>query len=218
MAIFVVDDGVLKVLLVKRADHPFKGRWALPGGFADLEKDGSIEDTALRKLTEKTGVKLPYLEQVKTVGNARRDPRGWAITILYFALIDFEAVSEAQDRSEWASLENAYARDLAFDHAQLLASAAERLRSKTRYAALPLNLMPAEFTLTELQQMFEIVLGAPLEKKAFRRRLDASDLLEETGEKRATGKRPAALYRTSDKLTDDFVFPGLLDARAAKPM
>ena len=213
MAIFAVDDGVLKVLLVKRSDHPFKSHWALPGGFADLKKDRSIEETALRKLTEKTGVSLSYLEQVKSVGNAARDPRGWAVTILYYALIDFEAVSQSLDESEWVNLKAAANRDLAFDHAELLTAAAERLRSKTRYAALPLSLMPPQFTLTELQHMFEIVLDEPLEKKSFRRRMNAAGILEETGQSRATGKRPAALYRTNDSFKDDFIFPGLLDGR-----
>lgn len=217
MAIFAVDAEVLKVLLVKRSDHPFKNRWALPGGFADLEKDTSTEDTALRKLTEKTGVSLSYLEQVKTVGNASRDPRGWAVTILYYALIDFEAARAPSEQSEWVDLDEAAKRDLAFDHAELLRAAQLRLQSKTRYAALPINLMPPEFTLTELQHMFETVLDAPLEKKAFRRRLAASGLLEETGSQRATGKRPAALYRTTDKLTDEFVFPGLLDVKPRSP-
>ncbi len=89
MAIFSVFNGQLQVLLIKRPNFPAKDQWALPGGFADLTHDQDLMATAYRKLVEKTGISSPYLEQVASVGNAKRDPRGWAVTILYFALIDF---------------------------------------------------------------------------------------------------------------------------------
>ncbi|MEK7741074.1 MAG: NUDIX hydrolase, partial [Pseudomonadota bacterium] len=91
MAIFSVDAGQLQVLLIKRSNFPQKDKWALPGGFVDLSKDQDLMATAHRKLVEKTGLQSPHLEQVATVGNATRDPRGWAVTALYFALIDFKA-------------------------------------------------------------------------------------------------------------------------------
>jgi 8-oxo-dGTP diphosphatase len=212
IAIFAVEGGLLNVLMVNRAEFPFKNRWALPGGFVDLKTDDTIKTTAFRKLKEKTGISSPYLEQVETVGNNSRDPRGWAITVLYYALVDFTAVSNvAEQESSWIPVNDAMTLDLAFDHKALLTLALSRLRSKTRYSALPLNLMPAEFTLTELQNMFELVLDYPLEKKAFRRRLLAAQLLKETGEIRQTNRRPAALYQVTDRLTDAFVFPGILD-------
>ena len=213
MAIFAVEAAELKVLLVRRNEHPEKNRWALPGGFSDLRRDSTIEDTAHRKLFEKTGVDSPYLEQVESVGNATRDPRGWSITLLYFALIDFDtlaAQTEAED-TQWLPVLAALKLDLAFDHISLLRKAINRLRHKTRYTALPVSLMPEVFTLTELQQMFELILDTKLPKKSFRRRIEASGLLAETGEMRRTSKRPAALFKRSTTFTQDHIFPGLLD-------
>lgn len=218
MCIFAVVDADLKVLLVKRAGQPFKDKWALPGGFTDPKKDNSIEDTAFRKLFEKTGISSPYLEQVQSIGNSHRDPRGWSVTVLYFALIDFLALPESghvdpQEMTEWVSVDKAFDLHLAFDHETLLKLAINRLRTKTRYAALPIGLMPEQFTFTELQNTFELILGLSLPKKSFRRRIESSGLLEETGDMRATARRPAALYRRSESYVDDFIFPGLLDAQ-----
>jgi len=213
MAIFAVDSGVLKVLLIQRGEHPFKNRWALPGGFCDLTNDATIDATANRKLFEKTGIQSPFLEQVETIGNATRDPRGWSITLLYFALIDFETidVSLQTDDAQWLALNDALKLELAFDHKILLQKAINRLRNKTRYTALPISLMPDIFTLTELQSMFELILGSPLQKKSFRRRMEASGLLVETGKMRPTARRPAALYKRSKSFEEDHIFPGLLD-------
>jgi ADP-ribose pyrophosphatase YjhB (NUDIX family) len=213
MAIFAVEKEELKVLLIKRTEHPHKDRWALPGGFCDLKNDANTDATAHRKLLEKTGIKSPYLEQVESIGNAVRDPRGWSITILYFALIDFETVGKdlQTEDAQWFTLSEALKRDLAFDHKNLLRKAINRLRNKTRYTALPISLMPDEFTLTELQNMFELILDSSLQKKSFRRRMEASDLLVETGKMRPTARRPAALFKRSKSFADDHIFPGLLD-------
>lgn len=213
MAIFAVEKDELRVLLIKRAEHPHKDRWALPGGFCDLKNDTDTDATAHRKLFEKTGIKSPYLEQVETIGNATRDPRGWSITLLYFALIDFETVDislQTQD-AQWLALRDALKLELAFDHKALLQKAISRLRNKTRYTALPISLMPGVFTLTELQSMFELILGSPLQKKSFRRRIEASNLLVETGEVRPTTRRPAALFKRSKSFEEDHIFPGILD-------
>lgn len=213
MAIFAVEDSELKVLLIQRGEHPFKNRWALPGGFCDLTNDATLDATANRKLFEKTGIKSPYLEQVETIGNATRDPRGWSITLLYFALIDFETLDlslQTQD-AQWLAFSDALKLELAFDHKALLQKAINRLRNKTRYTALPVSLMPDIFTLTELQSMFELILGGPLQKKSFRRRMEASGLLVETGKMRPTARRPAALYKRSKSFEEDHIFPGLLD-------
>ena len=217
MAIFAVEEAALKVLLVQRNEHPYKGRWALPGGFADLKRDSSIDATAHRKLIEKTGINTPYLEQVESIGDAMRDPRGWSVTLLYFALIDFDALGPknelvtGSEKTQWILIDEALKCELAFDHALLLRKALNRLRNKTRYTALPISLMPKTFTLTELQTMFELILGSSLQKKSFRRRLEASNLLIETGEMRATARRPAALFKRSDSFKSDHIFPGLLD-------
>ncbi len=218
MAIFAVEAGELKVLVIKRDEHPFKGRWALPGGFCDLAHDTTIGSTAHRKLFEKTGINSPYLEQVESIGNAARDPRGWSITLLYFALIDFDTVGTdtQSENTQWLSLNAALKRDLAFDHEILLRKAINRLRNKTRYTALPISLMPDAFTLTELQNMFELILDSPLQKKSFRRRIEASGLLVETGEMRPTTRRPAALFERALNFQDNHIFPGLLDVQVEK--
>ena len=214
MAIFSVDSGQLQVLLIKRSNFPQKDKWALPGGFVNLAKDTDLMASAHRKLVEKTGLKSPHLEQVCTVGNPTRDPRGWAVTSLYFALIDFKAfqriATEQTEHSEWMTIADAKKLDLAFDHTQLLDMAVERLSSKARYTALPVSLMPELFTLTELQQIYEIILGQSLEKKSFRRRMIEAGAVEETDQSKIAGKRPAQLYKYAlDSF--DFHFPRILE-------
>lgn len=214
MAIFSVDAGQLQVLLIKRSNFPQKDKWALSGGFVDLSKDQDLMATAHRKLVEKTGLQSPHLEQVATVGNATRDPRGWAVTALYFALIDFKAfqqiTTEQNEYSEWVSIAEAKKLDLAFDHLQLLDMAVDRLSSKARYTALPVSLMPQLFTLTELQQIYEIILGQSLEKKSFRRRMIEAGAVEETNQTKIAGKRPAQLYKFALE-SYDFHFPRILE-------
>lgn len=198
--IYTVSDGELKVLIVKRENHPFQGRWSLVGGYVDLDNDHALEDTAKRKLEEKTGVKTPYLEQFCTFGNKNRDPRCWAITTVYFALIPSKDITlqagvGATD-IKWATVKDGCIQEeLAFDHAEILKSCTERLKSKVLYTSLPVHLMPEEFTLNELQEVYEMILGCKMDHKSFRRRLLGADILEETGEMKQTGRRPAMLYR-----------------------
>jgi 8-oxo-dGTP diphosphatase len=212
MAIFAIIENQLHVLLVERSNFPAKGQLALPGGFIDERSDPDIAATAHRKLVEKTGVASPYLEQVETIGNATRDPRGWSVTILHFALIDHTLAkpSTGNEIARWVPVTEAINATLAFDHLLLLNKALDRLRNKTRYTALPLRLMPAEFTLSELQHVFEIVLGTTLEKKSFRRRVLDANIVNEVGEQRTTGARPAALFRVGE-LPTDFTFPRPLE-------
>lgn len=199
VVILTLHEDALKVLLVKRGDYPQKGKWALPGGFIDVRRDRDLGETALRKLREKTSVTAPYLEQLESVGGARRDPRGWSVTVVYFALIPYSPVAAAGGSSEaveWVDAEEALARPLAFDHATLLARAVARVRSKVLYTLIPAHLIPSPFTLSALQQAYEAVIGRAVEKKAFRRRLENADVLEPTGETDSPGAgRPAALYR-----------------------
>lgn len=199
MAIFSLIDEELNVLLVKRDEHPFKDNWALPGGFVDLNEDGSIEEAAERKLNQKTGMKSAYLEQVETVGSAVRDPRGWSLTVLYFALVDISRVEIKRTGalSKWLPVSRLSGVDLAFDHKLLIKKGLERLRAKTAYTALPIELMPEAFTLTELQRVFEIILGRSLQAKSFRNRLLSAKMVEETGASKISGKRPAKLYRST---------------------
>src|SRR5262245_55772670 len=176
LAIFAIVDGRLQLLLVKRADgpgEPFPGQWALPGGFVDIARDRDIEATARRKLIEKTGVRSLYLEQLGSWGDARRDPRGWSATHVYFALIPAEGVAlspgaNAVDVGWFAITGDGVKPKLAFDHGRIAAAAVQRLRAKVEYTSLPVHLLATEFTLGELQRVYEIVLGRNLDKSAFR--------------------------------------------------
>jgi len=209
IAIFTVRDDALAVLLVQRppsSDDPHPGEWALPGGFVDIERDTDLLACARRKLKEKTGVVTTYLEQVGAWGNRKRDPRGWSVTQVYFALmpsmdVELRAGANAAD-VRWAPIEDGatgVGERLAFDHSNLLAFALERLRGKVEYTSLPAFLLPEEFTLSELQRAYEIVLGRPLEKSAFRTRVSDAGLVEKVPRKRRTTNRPAQLYRLKER-------------------
>lgn len=207
MAIFSIIDKKLNVLLLSRDAFPEKDKLALPGGFIDLKNDNGLEETALRKLKEKTGVKLPYLEQVESMGNGSRDPRGWSVTILYFALIDITKINKKLlKNSDWYPVEDAETISLAFDHNLLLQKAVKRLRSKTLYTALPIALLPKKFTLTELQTIFEIILDKKLPVKSFRKRVVDAKVVIGTDETKISGKRFAQLYKSTG-IDKDFHFP-----------
>lgn len=200
MTIFTIEDNTLKILLVKRAQFPAKGEWALPGGFINLKEDETLNDTVSRKLKEKTGVDISYLEQVATYGSASRDPRGWSVTIAYMALISNKNIRLTPDESSeevvWLPIEDIQKNyQLAFDHNTILADSHLRLKSKVQYTSLPINLLPTTFTLSELQNTFELILGYAIEKKSFRRRLLAAEIIVETGDMRVGSNRPAKLYR-----------------------
>lgn len=211
VVIFTVREQRLEVLLVRRGEtpgEPFPGQWALPGGFVDVATDRDLLACAQRKLKDKTGVASPYLEQLGSWGGIDRDPRGWSTTHVYFALIPtpetLSAGGNAADAA-WLAVEGDGVRaQLAFDHAELLAAALVRLRNKVEYTSLPVQLLPAEFTLSDLQQVFEIVLGRPVEKSAFRTRMMAAAFLEEVPRRREGANRPAQLYR--QKKTGEVVY------------
>ena len=200
---FAIRDEALHVLLVRRGtepEEPFPGLWALPGGFVDVARDATLADCALRKLSEKTGVASPYLEQLASFGSADRDPRGWSATHVYVVLIDARRAETIAADARWfplvgSGLDDAVKPKLAFDHAMILNVAITRLRNKVEYTSLPLYLMPAEFTLPELQRVYEIVLDRPLEKSAFRTRMLSADAIEPVARTRKGPNRPAQLYR-----------------------
>jgi 8-oxo-dGTP diphosphatase len=204
VAIFSIREDQLCVLLVQRGDapdEPYPLQWALPGGFVDVEKDAALQDCAMRKLVEKTGVTAPYLEQLGSWGSADRDPRGWSVTNVYFALIaaEGESAGERGAPQSWFAVQGrARPRPLAFDHDLLLDAALKRLRDKVEYTVLPASLLPKAFTLPQLQRTFEIVLGRDLDKSAFRTRMLSAGVIEETGGFRPSLRRPAALYRLAD--------------------
>lgn len=200
VVIFTVMADQLRVLLVRRPEgdgEPFPARWALPGGFVDVDRDTSLLACAERKLRDKTGVAAPYLEQLGSWGDARRDPRGWSTTHAYFSLIpEPEAVDDnATTITEWLPCDQAARRRLAFDHNTILGAAIERLRSKVEYTSLPAFLLPEPFTLPQLQRVYEVVLGRPLDKSAFRKRMLDADYLEEAGMVTGDHGRAAMGYR-----------------------
>lgn len=212
LVIFTAIDEQLQVLLIRRPEdktEPFPSMWALPGGFVDIEQDTDLETCALRKLKEKTGVVTPYLEQLGSWGGKERDPRGWTATHVYYALVPHESVhlqkgANAVDVGWFPVGETCVELELAFDHREILTTGIERLRNKAEYTSLPVYLLPKEFTLPELQQAYEVVLGRPVEKSAFRTRVMSSQMLEEINGMRTGPFRPAQLYTL--KSFDTLVF------------
>ncbi len=200
--LFTYHDNQLKVLLVERSSHPEKGLWGLPGGFVDLQNDQSLEQTARRKLEEKTGVIPPYIEQLQTVGNAVRDKRDWSVTVCYTALIAYQdcevSIATVNDVA-WINIVDLDTMTLAFDHRELINTALQRLREKALYSIVPAYALAEKFTLPDLQQLHEVLIGKPIQKKSFRRRIEQADLLIDTGEKRQESGRPAALYRMKEQ-------------------
>jgi 8-oxo-dGTP diphosphatase len=196
IVIFTIRDKRLKVLLIRRGAAPFRGKWALPGGFVNIDED--LEDGARRELAEETGVSGVFLEQLYTFGAPDRDPRERVITVAYYALIpsDRLEISAATDAEAvgWFALDEL--PELAFDHAQIVAMAQQRLRAKLDYSTIAFQFMPARFSLSELQRVYEIILGAEIDKRNFRKWVLALEQIEETGEQRRDGAhRPAMLYR-----------------------
>lgn len=217
--IFSLQDSALKVLLVRRPEDPadpFPGRWALPGGFVDLTKDRTLLACAARKLREKTGVSTPYLEQLGSWGSATRDPRGWSATHAYFALIHMPQGRGTVERgladSQWVEVDEASRRRLAFDHSEILAAATARLRGKVEYTSLPAFLLAEPFTLPQLQQAYEIVLGRPMDKSAFRKRMLDAEFLEEAGTVEGPLGRSAMAYRIKDR-SQPVTFPRTFRAK-----
>lgn len=195
LVIFTIAEDDLKVLLIRRAQEPFKGRWALPGGFVEI--DESLERAAARELKEEVGVTNVYLEQLYTFGDPKRDPRGRVISVAYFALVDAErqrivAASDAAD-AQWHSVFNP--PRLAFDHAKILDYAVWRLRNKIEWTTVGYELLPKKFTLSELQRVYEIILQRPVDKRNFRKKILAQGQIIELNETRSdVAHRPARLY------------------------
>ena len=200
MILFAFQHDELTVLLIRRTHPPFEGKWALPGGFVGEKED--LYDAALRELKEETNVSNVYLEQLYTFGQPGRDPRARVITVAYFALLsaseaEQQAIHGGSDVGE-AAWWNIYALpELAFDHERILDYALQRLRWKLEWTALGFLLLPKEFTLSELQKVYETVLHEPLDKRNFRRKILSAGVLEATGNMRAGDHRPAKLYRFS---------------------
>jgi 8-oxo-dGTP diphosphatase len=183
----------LHVALTRREHEPYAGAWTLPGGWVHTDEDEDALGAAVRILKAKAGLDSPYLEQLKTFASRHRDGRGWSVSIAHYALVSSERA--ASDMIEWRAVDSI--RTLPFDHVDILRTAVDRVRSKTAYSSLPVHLMPPTFTLSELQRVYEQVLGTGLDKRTFRRRIEELDLVEAAPGARSEGAahRPAQRYR-----------------------
>lgn len=197
IVIFTIRDKQLKRLLIRRAYKPYKGKWALPGGFINIHED--LDAAARRELKEETGVSCVYLEQLYTFGAPKRDPRERVITVTYYALIPSDKIQlQAATDAEavgWFGLDEL--PKLAFDHLDILKMAHERLLAKLDYSTLAFQFLPETFTLFELQNIYEIIYQEELDKRNFRKWILGLGQIEETGKKSKGGAhRPAMLYKT----------------------
>lgn len=192
--IFGFDGNQLKVLLIKRGREPWKGNWAFPGGF--LNPDESAEVGAVRELKEETGFTAEYIEQFHTYSNPERDPRERVITIAYLALVKISDVKGGDDAAEadWFPIDQL--PHLAFDHDVILRDALTRLRERIHFHPIGYELLPEKFTLRELQNLYEAVLGIKFDRRNFAKKmlhLDILTPLEETVW--PTPKREANLFK-----------------------
>jgi 8-oxo-dGTP diphosphatase len=198
--VFGLDDNELKVMLIQRALAPFEGKWALPGGF--VRTDETLDEAARRELEEETGLRNVFLEQLYTFGAIRRDPRERVVSVAYYALVNLrdhpvQASTDARDAG-WFGVHDV--PSLAFDHADMLHMALDRLRGKLRYQPIGFELLPKKFTLSELQRLYELVLERDLDKRNFRKRVLVMDLLIETDEvQQDVSHRAARLYRFDER-------------------
>ncbi|MEM9539580.1 MAG: NUDIX domain-containing protein [Cyanobacteria bacterium P01_E01_bin.42] len=191
---------ILKVLLIQRNLPPFKGQWALPGGFVRIHE--TLEEAALRELGEETGVRNIFLEQLYTFGAIDRDPRDRVITVTYYGLVNLEeyqleATTDADDAA-WFAIDRLPL--LAFDHQTIFQTALKRLKGKLRYEPIGFELLPKKFPLSQLQKLYEIVLGQELDKRNFRKKILKMDLLIELDEKQKdVPHRAARLYQFDEQ-------------------
>jgi 8-oxo-dGTP diphosphatase len=198
--VFGLDEQELKVMLIQRALAPFEGKWALPGGFVRL--DETVAEAARRELEEETGLRDVFLEQLYTFSAVDRDPRERVVSVAHYALVNLRdhSVHAATDASAAAWFGVHDVPTLAFDHAEILQTALERLRGKLRYQPIGFELLPKKFTLSQLQRLYELVLERELDKRNFRKRVLAMDLLVELDEvEQDVAHRAARLYRFDER-------------------
>lgn len=202
LCVLSVVDGRLSVLLIKRSESPYKGQWALPGGVLRIDIDESLVQAAQRVAKERLGTGLPYVRQQCATGSKDRDPRApWTLAVVYRALLKTDAISPVAgkrvDEWAWIPTDEVDPTSLAFDHGLLLGDSVASLRNDVEAMNLPFEAFPASFTLGELQRFCEELLGRPLDKSSFRRKLDAQGLVEVVpGEWRGGANRPAQVYRS----------------------
>ncbi len=214
IVIFTIIDADLKVLLIQRSQHPFKGAWALPGGFVRVgpsaeEQGEDLDEAAARRLHEETH--LPrgsvYLEQLAAFGRAGRDPRTRVITVAYFALVrpdlaPFVRAGEGAAATAWISLAERSTRTLAFDHDAIIQAALERLRGRLETTNIAFELVPETFSIPELRAVYEVIDGTTYDPGNFRRRFNrmlADGIIQRAAGKRITRSKPAQVFRFIDQ-------------------
>lgn len=198
--VFGYEEGLVSILLVKRKYEPFKGCWALPGGF--VLEDESLEAAVERELHEETGVKINYLEQLYTFGNPARDPRGRIVSIAYFGLVRPDAfhikASTDAEEAEWFDINQL--PEISFDHKEIIESAIKRLQGKITYEPIGFELLDKKFTFSDLEKLYSSLLGRAVDRRNFRKKIQSFNILDDLDEKvsKSTG-RPANLFQFNRK-------------------
>jgi 8-oxo-dGTP diphosphatase len=205
-----LDEESLKVMLVERDLEPYSGMWAIPGGF--VREGETLTEAATRELREETGITDVFLEQLYTFGDPGRDPRGWVVSVAYYALVSPEqhSIHAATDarQARWFPV-TAIPR-LAFDHAEILRTALARIRGKLTYAPIGFELLPRKFTIKQLQKLYEIVLGMKLDNRNFRKKIFGMDVLRELDEMQTgVAHRAARLYKFDERKYKQLIKRGL---------
>lgn len=203
VVLLTLGDAGLSVALLKREREPYQGVPALPGGYIHADQDVNGYAAAMRVLKSKTGIEAPYLEELAAFSGPARDPRGWSVSLAYFALVPFDVIARAGHPDvKLAGVDRLHT--LPFDHSAIVETAVERLRSKSQYSSLPCFLVGELFTLPQLQRVYEALMGEALNKVSFRRKMAEMDVLEPVhGQTDGPGpSRPAQLYRLKPQFRD----------------
>lgn len=198
--VFGYEEGNISVLLIKRKYDPFKGQWAIPGGF--VENHESLEDAVERELFEETGIKINYLEQLYTFGKPNRDPRGRVVSIAYFGLVRPNAfklyASTDAEQAQWFNINDL--PKLSFDHKGILKTAIERLQGKITYEPIGFELLDKKFPFSDLEKLYTTLLGREIDRRNFRKKIVGLNVLDELDEKVSKGSgRPANLFQFNQK-------------------
>lgn len=198
--VFGYEEGIISVLLIKRKYDPFKGKWAIPGGF--VLNHESLETAVERELQEETGVKINYLEQLYTFGDVDRDPRGRVVTVAYVGLVRPNAfkifASTDAEQAQWFTINNL--PELSFDHKKILDTAIARLQAKITYEPIGFELLDKKFPFSDLEKLYTTLLGRPIDRRNFRKKILGLNVLDELDEKISKGSgRPANLFQFNQK-------------------
>lgn len=198
--VFGYEEGNISVLLIKRKYEPFKGKWAIPGGF--VLNDESLEEAVERELNEETGIKINYLEQLYTFGKPNRDPRGRVVSVAYFGLVrpnTFKIFASTDaEQVQWFNINEL--PKLSFDHRVILEASIKRLQGKITYEPIGFELLDKKFPFSDLEKLYTTLLGRDIDRRNFRKKIVGLNVLDELNEKVSKGSgRPANLFQFNQK-------------------